>query len=93
MFGIIWIRPLLSDTTIWITGESCLLFRYTHSISDSSYSFTPINFLFPNLPLPSYRRRDKAQKDMSDFFVGIMRQREASQQEVCHDIGSRKILD
>ena len=22
--------------------------------------FTPLNFMFPNLPLPSYRRRDKA---------------------------------
>ncbi|KAL7421753.1 Lanosterol 14-alpha-demethylase [Cryptotrichosporon argae] len=37
--------------------------------------FTPINFMFPNLPLPSYRRRDAAQKEMSDFYLGIMKRR------------------
>ncbi|KAJ9110714.1 hypothetical protein QFC22_006692 [Naganishia vaughanmartiniae] len=37
--------------------------------------FTPINFMFPKLPLPSYRRRDKAQKAMSEFYQGIIRKR------------------
>lgn len=30
--------------------------------SDLDKGFTPINFVFPNLPLPSYRRRDYAQQ-------------------------------
>lgn len=38
--------------------------------------FTPINFMFPNLPLPSYRRRDIAQKKMAQFYLGIMEKRE-----------------
>ena len=32
---------------------------------DLDGGFTPINFIFPNLPLESYRRRDRAQKKMS----------------------------
>ncbi|KIJ66942.1 hypothetical protein HYDPIDRAFT_85574 [Hydnomerulius pinastri MD-312] len=37
--------------------------------------FTPLNFLFPNLPLESYRRRDEAHKKMSAFYVDIIRKR------------------
>jgi sterol 14-demethylase len=37
--------------------------------------FTPLNFMFPNLPLPSYWRRDRAQKKMSDFYVNIIENR------------------
>ncbi|ORX36888.1 lanosterol 14-alpha-demethylase [Kockovaella imperatae] len=44
--------------------------------------FTPINFLFPNLPLPSYRKRDKAQKAMSDFYLEIMRKRREGESDV-----------
>jgi len=46
--------------------------------------FTPLNFLFPNLPLPSYKRRDKAQKEMSDFYVNIMKKRDEGESEVSH---------
>jgi len=42
---------------------------------DLDGGFTPINFLFPNLPLPSYRKRDIAQKAMSDFYVDIIKKR------------------
>lgn len=37
--------------------------------------FTPINFMFPNLPLPSYKKRDKAQREMSEFYQEIIRGR------------------
>jgi len=42
---------------------------------DLDNGFTPINWLMPNLPLPSYRRRDAAQKAMSDFYVNIIQKR------------------
>lgn len=32
-------------------------------------------FMFPNLPLPSYKRRDVAQQKMSDFYGDIIRRR------------------
>jgi sterol 14-demethylase len=50
--------------------------------------FTPLNFLFPNLPLPSYKRRDKAQKEMSDFYVNIMKKRDEGESEVCPKLRS-----
>ena len=40
---------------------------------DLDGGFTPLNFMFPNLPLESYRKRDKAQKSMSDFYVSILK--------------------
>ncbi|KXN88639.1 Lanosterol 14-alpha demethylase [Leucoagaricus sp. SymC.cos] len=43
--------------------------------NDLDGGFTPLNFLFPNLPLDSYRKRDVAQKKMSDFYVNVIRQR------------------
>ena len=49
---------------------------------DLGGGFTPINWLMPKLPLPSYRRRDAAQKAMSDFYVGIIRRRRAENRAV-----------
>jgi sterol 14-demethylase len=49
--------------------------RFAKLYEDLDGGFTPINFMFPNLPLPSYRRRDRAQKEMSDFYLDIMRRR------------------
>ncbi|PPQ94479.1 hypothetical protein CVT25_001112 [Psilocybe cyanescens] len=43
--------------------------------NDLDGGFTPINFMFPNLPLPSYRRRDIAHKKVSEFYVNIIQQR------------------
>jgi sterol 14-demethylase len=49
--------------------------RFADLYHDLDGGFKPINWLFPNLPLPSYRRRDIAQKAMSDFYVGIIEKR------------------
>lgn len=56
---------------------------FAQRYEDLDHGFTPLNFLFPNLPLPSYKRRDKAQQEMSDFFVEIMRKREKEGIAVC----------
>lgn len=37
--------------------------------------FTPLAFVFKNLPLPSFWKRDQAQKEMSDFYLDIIRKR------------------
>ncbi|KAG0151884.1 hypothetical protein CROQUDRAFT_667588 [Cronartium quercuum f. sp. fusiforme G11] len=44
---------------------------------DLDGGFTPLNFVFPNLPLPSYRRRDRAQVAMRNFYLNIIQQRRA----------------
>lgn len=51
--------------------------------ADLDGGFTPLNFLFPNLPLESYRKRDRAQKAMSDFYVEILRKRKNESYQVC----------
>ena len=51
--------------------------KFAARYRDLDGGFTPINLLFPNLPLPSYRKRDIAQKAMSDFYVDIIRKRKA----------------
>ncbi|KAG6862517.1 hypothetical protein C0995_000065 [Termitomyces sp. Mi166 len=46
--------------------------------NDLDGGFTPLNWMFPNLPLASYRRRDAAQTKMSAFYVDIVKKRRAS---------------
>ncbi|KAJ7018796.1 lanosterol 14-alpha-demethylase [Mycena alexandri] len=48
---------------------------FSQLYTDLDGGFTPLNFLFANLPLPSYRKRDAAQKKMSDFYVDIITKR------------------
>ncbi|MCO5596218.1 hypothetical protein L7F22_050278 [Adiantum nelumboides] len=42
---------------------------------DLDMGFNPINFVIPNLPLPSNFRRDRAQKKMSNFYQEIIQKR------------------
>ena len=43
--------------------------------NDLDGGFTPLNWMFPNLPLESYRRRDRAHIKMSQFYVDIIKRR------------------
>lgn len=80
----------LSELTI-LTASGCLQGKEVRSSLDKTFArryealdkgFTPINFMFPNLPLPSYRNRDKAQREMSEFYQGIIRKRKAGETDV-----------
>ena len=48
---------------------------FSQLFSDLDGGFTPLNFLFPNLPLASYRLRDKAHQQMSAFYVDFIEAR------------------
>ncbi|KAF7327900.1 Lanosterol 14-alpha-demethylase [Mycena kentingensis (nom. inval.)] len=48
---------------------------FSETYTELDGGFTPLNFMFPNLPLESYRKRDRAQKKMSDFYVNIVKGR------------------
>ncbi|GJN89273.1 hypothetical protein Rhopal_002252-T1 [Rhodotorula paludigena] len=50
-------------------------------IHDLDGGFTPLNFVFPYLPIPSYRRRDRAQAKMREFYLSILRKRGESKEE------------
>jgi sterol 14-demethylase len=82
----------LSELTI-LTASGCLQGKEVRSSLDKTFArryealdrgFTPLNFMFPNLPLPSYRARDKAQREMSEFYQAIIRKR----REGTHDVSS-----
>lgn len=46
--------------------------------SDLDKGFTPINFVFPNLPLPFYWRRDAAQQKISSTYMSLINDRRKS---------------
>ncbi|CAE6454863.1 unnamed protein product [Rhizoctonia solani] len=84
----------LAELTI-LTASRTLQGKEVRSNLDKSFAelyqdldggFTPINFLFPNLPLPSYWRRDRAQQKMSDFYVNIIQKRKTQSQGDEHDM-------
>ncbi|KAG5638479.1 hypothetical protein H0H81_012411 [Sphagnurus paluster] len=77
------VQKVLQEITI-LTASRTLQGKEVREGLDKSFSglyndldagFTPLNFLFPNLPLPSYRRRDKAHIKMSQFYVDIIKKR------------------
>ncbi|KIK99583.1 hypothetical protein PAXRUDRAFT_131726 [Paxillus rubicundulus Ve08.2h10] len=77
---------IMAQITI-LTASRTLQGREVRENMDKSFSelynaldggFTPLNFLFPNLPLESYRQRDEAHKKMSAFYVDIIRKRKES---------------
>lgn len=81
---------VLQEITI-LTASRTLQGREVRSNLDKEYAslyndldggFTPINWMMPNLPLESYRKRDRAHKKMSDFYVDIIRKRKAGNAEV-----------
>lgn len=50
--------------------------------NDLDGGFTPLNWMFPNLPLESYRRRDRAHIKMSQFYVDIIKRRRNGNDDV-----------
>lgn len=46
--------------------------------SDLDKGFTPINFVFPHLPLPQYHKRDAAQKKISGTYMSLIRERRST---------------
>lgn len=48
---------------------------FAQIFSDLDGGFTPLHWAIANLPLPSYRKRDAAQKKMSEYYVDIIRKR------------------
>jgi sterol 14-demethylase len=73
------------------TASRCLMGKEIRANLDGSVAklyydldqgFKPINFIFPNLPLPSYRRRDEACQKMADLYSSIIQRRKAENDNV-----------
>lgn len=63
-------RSLMGDDMRKLFDES-----FAQLYSDLDKGFTPINFVFPNLPLPQYFRRDQAQQKISATYMKLINQR------------------
>ncbi|TBU32626.1 lanosterol 14-alpha-demethylase [Dichomitus squalens] len=48
---------------------------YAQVYSDLDHGFTPLHWMVPGLPLPSYRKRDAAHLKMSSFYQSLIRNR------------------
>ncbi|WEJ96892.1 Lanosterol 14-alpha-demethylase [Yamadazyma tenuis] len=46
--------------------------------SDLDKGFTPINFVFPHLPLPQYWKRDSAQQKISSAYMSLINKRRST---------------
>ena len=46
------------------------------------HGFTPLHWMMPGLPLPSYRKRDAAHAKMSSFYQSIIKHRREHPEEV-----------
>lgn len=82
------ILQLMAQVTI-LTASRTLQGKNIRSKLDKTFAdvfqdldggFTPINFLFPNLPLPNYRARDKAHQKISQFYIDIIKERRENKQ-------------
>nr|ANC28047.1 cytochrome P450 [Polyporus umbellatus] len=49
--------------------------NFAQIYTDLDRGFTPLHWLMPGLPLPSYRKRDAAHKKMSSFYQSILKNR------------------
>jgi sterol 14-demethylase len=81
---------------IILTASSCLMGKEIRASLDDTVAdlyydldqgFKPINFIFPNLPLPSYRRRDTAREKMAALYSSIIQRRKADNDNVSRRMG------
>lgn len=61
---------------------------YAGLYSDLDKGFTPLNFAFPYLPLPSYKKRDRAHDLITETYMDLINKR---RKEV--DLGDRDLVD
>ncbi|CCE62907.1 hypothetical protein TPHA_0D02710 [Tetrapisispora phaffii CBS 4417] len=61
---------------------------FAYLFGDLDKGFTPINFVFPNLPLEHYRKRDNAQRVISSTYLKLIKKRRDN-----NDIQDRDLID
>ncbi|RCH88469.1 Lanosterol 14-alpha-demethylase [Rhizopus stolonifer] len=53
---------------------------------DLDQGFRPINFMFPNLPLPAYRKRDEAREKLAEIYGKIIENRRKNTEKKYDDL-------
>lgn len=59
---------------------------------DLDQGFRPINFMFPNLPLPAYRKRDEAREKLAVLYESIIENRRKDKTQT-HDDLLQSLMD
>ncbi|KAI0926014.1 hypothetical protein AcV5_008593 [Taiwanofungus camphoratus] len=54
--------------------------------SDLDHGMTPLHWMFSDLPLPSYRKRDAAHQKISGFYQSILQKRKRQESEYEDDV-------
>ena len=84
--GTVDIAPAMAELTIYTASRS-LQGKEVREKFDSTFAdlyhdldmgFAPINFMLPWAPLPHNRKRDRAQKKMTETYMEIIRERRAA---------------
>ncbi|OWB58217.1 hypothetical protein B5S28_g4220 [[Candida] boidinii] len=61
---------------------------FAYLYSDLDKGFTPLNFIFSNLPLESYRKRDNAHNQIASTYLSLITKRRST-----NDIKDRDLID
>lgn len=69
--------------------RDCMSKGFADLYHDLDHGFTPLHWMFENLPLPSYRKRDDAQRKMTEFYLSIMNKRREGNSDVCGSFALR----
>ena len=94
--GIIDVSSVMSEIALYAAAGS-LQGKEVRDMFDSEFAvlyrhlddgFAPVNFMFPWLPIPVNRRRDKAQKAMAKLYLGIIQKRRQRLKEKASTIQS-----
>lgn len=87
--GTVQIAPIMAQMTLF-TASRCLQGKEVREQLDSSFAvlyhnlddgFQPINFMLPWMPLPQNRRRDAANRKMTQIYTDIIRARRQGKSE------------
>jgi len=60
--------------------------RIAHLYHELELGINPLSFFFPNLPLPGFKRRDRARKEVADIFKSIIAERRKNPDDSREDI-------
>jgi sterol 14-demethylase len=60
--------------------------RIAHLYHDLERGLNPLSFFFPHLPLPGFKRRDKARAEVAAIFKAIIADRRKNNEQDCNDI-------
>ena len=93
--GVCDVSSVLSEISLYAAAGS-LQGKEVRDSFDSSFAtyyrhlddgFAPVNFMFPWLPIPVNRRRDRAQKMMANLYLKIIKKRRVTgNQDGSHDM-------